>query len=195
MIRICLASAALLVAAASVHAQTPAPAPAAAAPPQTITLSAGVKRFWDGIKQNVSEAAEKMPEANYSFKPTPDVRTFGELVGHIAEAQHGMCLRIKGEQVPFERGSIEKKTAKADLVKALQSAIAACDSLYGAATDESVLKTAKMGPTEMSVINMLWYNISHSNEHYGNLATYMRLKGLVPPSTERSQAPRKPSND
>jgi uncharacterized damage-inducible protein DinB len=198
MTRFCLASAALLVAAVSAHAQTPAPAtpaaPAAAAP-QTISLSAGLKRSWDGIKRNVSEAAEKMPEANFSFKPSPEVRSFGEMVGHIAESQHGTCLRLKGEQPPFERGSIEKKTAKADLVKALQDSIAACDGVYGTSTDESLLKPTKFGQNEIAPINVLWSNISHSNEHYGNLVTYMRIKGLVPPSTERSQAPRKPSND
>ena len=195
MTRFCLASAAaLLVAATSVHAQTPAPT--APVTPQTITLNAGLKRFWDGIKRNVSEAAEKMPEANYSFKPTPDVRSFGELVGHVAESQHGMCLGLKGEKPPFERGSIEKKTTKAELVKALQDAIAACDSLYGTATDESLVKMTKFGPAqEAAPINILWYNISHSNEHYGNMVTYMRLKGLVPPSTERAQAPRKPSQN
>jgi uncharacterized damage-inducible protein DinB len=195
MTRFCLASAALLVAATSVNAQTPAPAAAPAAQPQTITLSAGLKRSWDGIKRNVSEAAEKMPEANYSFKPTPEVRSFGEMVGHIAESQHATCARLKGEQVPFERGSIEKKTAKADLVKAMQDSIAACDGVYGTATDESLVKLTKVGQNEVSPVNALWGNISHSNEHYGNLVTYMRLKGLVPPSTERAQAPRKPSQN
>lgn len=193
MTRFCLVSAALLVAAAAAHAQTPAPAAPPA--PQTITMSAGLKRSWDGIKRNVGEAAEKMPEANYSFQPTPDVRTFAAMVGHIAESQHGNCLRLKGEQIPFERGSIEKLTAKADLVKALQASIAACDGVYGAATDESLVKLTKVGQNEIAPITLLWGNISHSNEHYGNLVTYMRLKGLVPPSTERAQAPRKPSQD
>jgi uncharacterized damage-inducible protein DinB len=193
MTRFCLVSAALLVAAAAAHAQTPAPAAPPA--PQTITLSAGLKRQWDGIKRNVGEAAEKMPEANYSFKPTPDVRSFGEMVGHIAEAQFGICASLKGERPPFERGSIEKKTAKADLVKALQDAFVACDAIYGTATDESLVKLTKVGQNEIVPVNQLWYNISHSNEHYGNLVTYMRLKGLVPPSTERSQAPRKPSQN
>jgi uncharacterized damage-inducible protein DinB len=193
MTRFCLVSAALLVAAASAHAQTPAPtAPPA---PQTVSLSTGIKRSWDGIKRNVSEAAEKMPEANYSFQPTPDVRTFAGMVGHIAESQHATCLRLKGETIPFERGSIEKLTAKADLVKAMQASIAACDSVYGEATDESLVKLTKVGQNEIAPINMLWGNISHSNEHYGNLVTYMRLKGLVPPSTERAQAPRKPSQN
>ena len=101
MTRICLASAALLVAAASAHAQTPAPAAQQA---QVVTLSAGVKRGWDNIKRNVGEAAEKMPEANYSFKPTPDVRSFGELVGHVAESQHATCARsVEGGTRPLRR--------------------------------------------------------------------------------------------
>jgi uncharacterized damage-inducible protein DinB len=193
MTRFCLASAALLVAAASANAQTPA-APAAPAAPQTVTLSAGLKRSWDGIKRNVGEAAEKMPEANYSFKPTPDVRSFGELVGHVAESQLATCARLKGEQIPFERGSIEKKTAKADLVKALQDSIAACDGAY-TSTDEALVKMTKIGMNETAPITVLWGTLSHTNEHYGNMVTYMRLKGLVPPSTERAQAPRKPSQN
>jgi uncharacterized damage-inducible protein DinB len=201
MTRICLASAALLVAAVSAHAQTPATAPAASGPaasapaaqqPQVTTISAGVKRGWDNIKRNVAEAAEKMPEANYSFKPTPDVRSFGELVGHVAESQLATCARLKGEQIPFERGSIEKKTAKADLVKAMQDSIAACDGAY-TSTDEALVKMTKVGTNEIAPVTVLWGNISHTNEHYGNMVTYMRLKGLVPPSTERAQAPRKPS--
>jgi uncharacterized damage-inducible protein DinB len=183
MTRFCLASAALLVAAATVNAQTPAPAaPAAQQPPVVMTMSAGVKRAWDNIKRNIGEAAEKMPEANYSFKPTPDVRSFGEMVGHIAESQLGTCARLKGEQVPFERGSIEKKGAKADLVKALQDSIAACDGVY-TSTDEALVKMTKVGNNEVAPITVLWGNISHSNEHYGNLVTYMRMKGIVPPSS------------
>jgi uncharacterized damage-inducible protein DinB len=195
MTRICLASAALLVAAVSAHAQTPAPAgPPSGAAPQVTTISAGVKRGWDNLKRNVSEAAEKMPEANYSFKPTPDVRSFGELVGHVAESQLATCARLKGEQIPFERGSIEKKTAKADLVKALQDSIAACDGAY-TSTDEALVKMTKIGMNETAPITVLWGTLSHTNEHYGNMVTYMRLKGLVPPSTERAQAPRKPSQN
>jgi uncharacterized damage-inducible protein DinB len=193
MTRFCLASAALFVAAASVNAQTPAPAPAAQA--QVMTLSGGVKRAWDGIKRNVGEAADKMPEANYSFKPTPDIRSFAELVGHVAESMHVTCARLKGDPMPFERGSHEKKTVKAELVKAMQDAIAACDTVYGAATDESLVKMVKIGQSEFAQLNALWGNISHSNEHYGNMVTYMRLKGLVPPSTERANAPRKPSQN
>ena len=194
MTRFCLASAVLLVATAAAHAQTPAPA-APAAPPAPQTLSAGLKRFWDNHKRNLGEAAEKMPEANYSFKATPDVRSFGELVGHVAESLHGICSSLKGEKSPYERGSLEKKTAKAELVKAIQDSITYCDGVYQTATDESLVKMTKVGPQEIAPINYMWYNISHTNEHYGNMVTYMRLKGLVPPSTERAQAPRKPSND
>ena len=140
---------------------------------------------WAGAKRNMVESADQMPEANYSFKPTPEVRSFGELVGHVAESQHGVCLGLKGERPAFERGSIEKKTAKADLVKALQDAIAVCDSVYGAATDESLVKLTKVGQNELPPINHLWYNISHTNEHYGNMVTYFRMNGIVPPSSRR----------
>lgn len=176
-----MASALLLVAAGPAAAQG-----------QTAGLSEGIKRAWDGVKINVREAAEKMPEANYSFKPTPDVRSFGELVGHVAAALYGMCAGVKGEMPPVSRDTIGKQTTKADLVQSIQGAVTYCDGVYGATTDESALKPVKMGSNEAVPANLLWYNISHSNGHYGNMVTYMRLKGLVPPSTEPSQKP-KPS--
>jgi uncharacterized damage-inducible protein DinB len=186
MNRLLLASLAIVVAAGTARAQQPAPSAAPAAP---ASLTGGLKRSWDNIKRNVSEAAEKMPEANYSFKPTPDVRSFGGLVGHVAASQYGTCARLKGDAVPEAVGGYEKLATKAELVKAMQDSIAFCDGVYGSMTDESVLKPTKLGQNEVIPVNTLWGNISHSNEHYGNMVTYMRLKGLVPPSTERAQQP------
>ena len=106
------------------------------------------------------------------------------------------CSRAKGEKNPNE-GSFEKKTSKADLVKGLNDAIAYCDSVYGSASDSMLMQSVKVGepPNQRDVMraSMLIGNISHTNEHYGNMVTYMRLKGLVPPSTERAQQMRRPS--
>ena len=94
-------------------------------------LSASVKGMFDNIKRNITEAAAKMPEENYGFKPTPEVRSFGEIVGHLADANYLLCSRAKGEKNPNDGNSFEKKTAKADLVKALNDAVAYCDGVYG----------------------------------------------------------------
>ncbi len=160
-------------------------------------LSGSLKNMYDGIKRNLTESADKMTEANYAFKPTPEVRSFGELIGHLANANYMLCSRVKGEKNPNDGNDLEKKTAKADLVKGLQDAIAYCDGVYGAATDGMALELVKTGepPNQRDVPRAQWLisNIAHNNEHYGNIVTYLRLKGLVPPSTERAQQMRRPS--
>jgi uncharacterized damage-inducible protein DinB len=177
-------------------AQTPAPAPAPA--PQPTGLADGLKRAWNGVKQNVTETADKMPEANFSFKPTPEVRSFGEVLGHIANGNMAYCSMAKGETPP--KNDAEKITAKADLVKALNDSFAACDAVFSTLTDEAMLEKVKNGQRETARGVYIAGVIAHVNEHYGNLVTYMRLKGLVPPSTERAQkamaaAPKKPSQN
>src|SRR5512141_1366345 len=97
-------------------------------------LSTMLKGMFDGTKTNLSEAADKMPEAEYAYKPTPEVRSFGELVSHVANANFNYCALAKGEKNP-NAVDFEKKTAKADLVKGLQDSFAYCDGVYAAATD------------------------------------------------------------
>jgi uncharacterized damage-inducible protein DinB len=160
-------------------------------------LAGSLKGMYDGIKKNLSESAEKMPEANYSFKPTPDVRSFGEIIGHVANSNFFFCSRVKGEKNPNDGNDLEKKTAKADLVKGLQDAIAYCDGAYGSATDATAMEIVKTceppNQREVPRAQFLIGNIAHNNEHYGNIVTYLRLKGIVPPSTERAQQMRRPS--
>jgi uncharacterized damage-inducible protein DinB len=162
-------------------AQTQAPAAAPADP-----LSRAVRNMWDGVKRNVAESAAKMPEADFGFKPTPEVRSFGELLGHVANSAFSYCARAKGEANPNQGNDFEKKTAKADLVKAIGDAFAYCDGVYGTLTDAKALELVKSGQNEVPRVSALISNISHTNEHYGNIVTYLRLKGLVPPSTERT---------
>jgi uncharacterized damage-inducible protein DinB len=150
-------------------------------------LSGTLKTLWDGVKRNIMESAEKMPEANYAFKPTPEVRSFGELLGHIANSNFVYCARVKGDKNPNEGNDVEKKTAKADIQKGLTDSFAYCDGVYGTMTDAKAMEMMKMGQAEAPRARPLIANISHDNEHYGNIVTYMRLKGLVPPSTERTQ--------
>lgn len=163
-----------------------AQAPASGAEPND-PLSATLKGLWDGVKRNVAESAEKMPEANYAFKPTPEVRSFGELIGHVANSAFSYCSRVKGEKNPNDGNDFEKKTAKADLQMGLTHAFAYCDGVYGSMTDAQAMEMMTMGQSSAPKVRLLIGNISHTNEHYGNIVTYMRLKGLVPPSTERAQ--------
>jgi uncharacterized damage-inducible protein DinB len=156
-------------------------------------LSAGAKRTYGVIKGYITKAAAKMPEENYSFKPTPDVRSFGQIIGHIADANYGFCSAAGGEKAPvggFEPGSvsIEKtKTAKADLEKALADSFAFCDKVHAAMTDAGGAAMVKFMMGDMPKLSILEFNTHHDFEHYGNIVTYMRLKGIVPPSSEQQR--------
>ena len=154
-------------------------------PPSLTTLSGGTMSLYRSIRLNLLEAAETMPEANYPFKPTPDVRTFGELIGHVSNTHYTFCAAGRAVPNPNQK-NLETLTAKSDLVKALKESVAFCDAAYDKLTDAEMMAPAKWGETQITKGYVLSFNIAHDNEHYGNIATYMRLKGLVPPSTERS---------
>jgi uncharacterized damage-inducible protein DinB len=158
----------------------------AAAPANPITQSE--KGLYNFISGTVIAAAQKMPEENYSFKPTPEVRSFGQIVGHVADAQYMFCSSAIGETAPSK--DIEKtKTSKADLVAAMKDAQAYCMKTYAAMTDAKGAEMIKMMGFPMARIGVLSLNTAHTDEHYGNLVTYMRLKGLVPPTSENPEAP------
>ncbi len=151
--------------------------------PAADPLVAEARGGWDAVKNNIVRAAEKMPEENYAFKPVPEVRSFGQLIGHIVDAQYMMCSAAKAEK--RDPAGVEKtKTTKADLVAALKESVSYCDAVYSGLTDAQAAETVKMFGRERSKLAVLYFNISHSNEHYGNIVTYMRIKGLVPPSSE-----------
>jgi len=146
-------------------------------------LSTDAKMFWGNVKNNVVRAAEKMPEENYSFKPAPEVRTYGQILGHIADSQYMLCSAVLGEK--REPAGVEKtKTSKAELVAALQDSVKYCDGAYDALTDAKAAEMVKMFGRERSRLGALNMNASHSWEHYGNLVTYLRIKGIVPPTSE-----------
>jgi uncharacterized damage-inducible protein DinB len=146
-------------------------------------MSMGQKVFYGSVKNNIVKAAEKMPEENYSFKPSDDVRSFGQLVGHVADAQYLFCAPVSGEKNPM-LGIEKSKTSKADLVAALKDAVAFCDKAYDGLTDEQAAQVVKALGRDMAKITVLTINTAHSDEHYGNMVTYLRIKGIVPPSSE-----------
>jgi uncharacterized damage-inducible protein DinB len=138
------------------------------------------KQTYDVVKNNLIQMAEVMPEENYSFKPTPDIRTFAQMVAHVADAQARLCSAASGQPKSLDAAS---KTTKADLVAALKESSAMCDAAWDALTEANAHETIKLGPTERSKLGTLEYNSVHSNEEYGYMAVYLRLKGIVPPST------------
>jgi uncharacterized damage-inducible protein DinB len=124
-----------------------------------------------------------VPEENYSFKPTEVVRRFGQIAGHVADAQYIFCSVALGEKNPTP--NIEKtKTSKADLIAALKDAFAYCDKAYDSMTDASATQTVKFIGGDTPKLGVLSANNLHTTEHYGNLITYMRMKNIVPPTSD-----------
>src|SRR5258708_6890328 len=156
---------------------------------QSNPLSADVRRDYKGVRDFFIRAAEKMPEANYGFKPSPDVRTFGEVVAHVADDQYNLCAPAKNDTRKAPYTAIEDTLSKkAELVAALKDAFAYCDGAYDALTDASGAELVKFGnkgtPTRLEMLN---WNLWHTWEHYGGVVVYLRVKGLVPPTSERKQ--------
>jgi uncharacterized damage-inducible protein DinB len=141
---------------------------------------------WAGAKRNIVESAEQMPEANYGYKPVDTVRTFGQILAHVADSNYFYCARSKGEAPPVPDGTLEKTaTTKAAIVKALNESVAYCDAVYASLTATSAADMVKTGNRQIPRVQPLFANASHNVEHYGHLVTYFRMKEMVPPSTKR----------
>jgi len=146
-------------------------------------LTANAKVQFGALSGFVVRSAEKVPEELYSFRATPEVRSMAELYGHVADAMFAMCATAAGAKPP--RTGIEKVvTGKAALVAALKEGVSYCNTVYDGMTDQKGLETVPFyfGPTPR--VSVLYFVVTHTYEHYGNLVTYMRLKNIVPPSSE-----------
>jgi hypothetical protein len=154
------------------QAQAPATAPSS---------SDVIRQMYNTVKNNILKAADKMPDDAYDFKPTPEERSFGGWIGHVADAQTAGCSRVNGSPTG---GSASSKTSKADLVAALKDSFTVCDAAYASLTDSNAGDTVQSyrGPTTR--LGSLAGNVAHDNECYGSMAVYLRLKGIVPPSSE-----------
>lgn len=159
---------------------------------QPMGLAASLQRSYNGIKANLTGNAEKMPDADYTFKPgsMPEVRTYGALFMHVANSQYGACAAVKGVPNPNQGTDLEKtKTTKADIVKALADSFAFCDDAFSGTTDANA--TSDMVKTfmgEQPRAAALFGVIAHDNEMFGTSNVYLRSKGLVPASTERQMS-------
>lgn len=141
------------------------------------------KGMWQQMTSFITRAADQMPEKDYAFRPSHDVRTFGELIGHVAGAQYMICAAALGEK-PTAEDAIEKTvTTKAGLVAALKASTQFCERAY-AQTDAGTAAPTSLFGMSMPRMNALVLNATHNSEHYGNLVTYMRIRGMVPPSSQ-----------
>jgi uncharacterized damage-inducible protein DinB len=183
----------LMFVAVPLFAQTAAPSkpssPAQAAAPAgpTEPLSRLLFNSYNTAKLNMMQSAEKVSEADYAFQPTKEVMTFAQMLGHVANSQFSYCAAAKGEPNPNKDDFQKNAITKAAIQKALADVFAYCDTVYGTMTDARAMELITSGTSQAPRAGRLIGNLTHVNEHYGNLVTYMRIKGYVPPSTERAQ--------
>jgi len=141
------------------------------------------KNIYAISKNDILRSADKIPDDLWSFKPTPDVRTVGQLFAHVADGQYEFCgVVVEGKSVSKD---IEKTAkTKAEIMAALKDAFAYCDGAYAKMTDANAAELVSFGRMKITKLGAMDFNTAHNMEHYGNLVTYMRLKGIVPPSSE-----------
>jgi uncharacterized damage-inducible protein DinB len=183
--------AAAAIAALSFFAQAPAAAPAQPQqpPPPLPGLVAEVKTIYTNIHANIGKSVEQFPADKLTWQPTPAVRSWARLIGHITDDNNGACYLLAGETTRPARvdtadtqDSAANKLSKDDLLKGYKESVERCNKAFAAVTEANMAERA--APTSpRSKIGALTYNTSHTNEHYGNIVTYMRLNGMVPPST------------
>jgi uncharacterized damage-inducible protein DinB len=148
--------------------------------------AAEVQRAYAGQMNNIMKAAEKMPADQYQYKPTPEVRTFARVVNHVTEAQARSC-GAANHTAPENMVKVPSDTAadKDEILAGLKASFAECDKAFAATTDANFTEMFTLGQNKRSRAGLLWGTVSHDNEQYATLAMYLRLKGLVPPSSEK----------
>lgn len=143
-------------------------------------LSTELKQGYAMEKGFIVKSVAKMAEADYSFKPTPQVRSFGELANHVLDVQGALCATVKGDGKKFMNAS----TDKASVTAYAKQVFDYCDAVYDGMTDAAGLQMTKMFGMDKTKYGVLDFAIQHDNEGYGTMVVYMRLKGIVPPSSE-----------
>lgn len=144
---------------------------------------AAIRPLYEMVKGFILASAEQMPAEQYGYKPTPEVRSFGEILGHVASDQYWFCSRVKGE--PREEDESLEKLDKEHMIPALRAAFGYCDELYANLSGTRAAEMVDMGRQQRPRLFLLDYNVTHDWEHYGNLITYFRLNGMVPPSSQQ----------
>jgi uncharacterized damage-inducible protein DinB len=154
---------------------------------QTSPLAAAAKKSLQTVEGYIVKSAAQTSEADYAFKPTPEVRNFGAILAHIAGGNYLFCSTATGVANPKKGTDIEKTmTSKADLQKVLADSFAFCEAQADALTDAKISEMVDLFGAKQPRLSVLQTGVTHAFEHYGNLVVYMRLKGMVPPSSQRS---------
>ncbi len=149
-------------------------------------MAQAIKSQFEIVKGYLTKTAAQVSEENYAFKATPEVRSLGAIIGHVADANFNICSTASGTPSPM-KASVEKTmTTKAELSKALGDSLAFCEAALDGMTAAKSAEMVKFFGNEQPRLAVLAFDVAHNFEHYGNLVTYMRLKGMVPPSSQRS---------
>jgi hypothetical protein len=157
-------------------------APAAAGPTGP---AAEVQRSYAAVKANILKSADRMPAADFGYKPTADVRTYARVLTHVTEAQLHSCGAVNGVAMDALPKVPSETAGKAEIVEALVTSFADCDKAFASLTDANLTEMFDLGKVKRSRIGLMWGTVSHDNEQYATLALYLRLKGLAPPSSEK----------
>lgn len=175
-----IAATALVLFSTAAFAQAPRP-------PQTYPMF--LQGQYDTLKRNITGSAEKMPAEHFSFRPAPEVMTYAELIAHVLDVQYSYCAAVKGVASPAAKDVAKTTTTKAAVIELAKNSFAFCDDAMAALTPENAQQMITVGtaPNQRQVAraNQLTMLVVHGNEHYGNLVTYMRMKGIVPPSSSQ----------
>ena len=150
---------------------------------QAPSATSQARELWQEVTTFLVESANDMPENLYSFRPTPEVRTFGELIAHVAGAQKMFCAVALGEKPPAEDAVEQQAKTKASIVNALKASNAYCERAY-AQTDAAASGMVDLFGQQHTKLYALLMNATHDNEHYGNVVTYLRINKMVPPSSK-----------
>ncbi len=143
-----------------------------------------LEMLWSGMTGYITQVAEETAEADYAWRPTEGVRSIGEMIGHIAGAQYLICAAALGDP-PRDEDAVERSAkTKAALVEALKASTEYCARAYRQ-SDEALRGETTLFGQKGSRYYALGMNATHNGEHYGNLVTYLRLRGVVPPSSRR----------
>lgn len=148
--------------------------------------SSDARSAWNSVSGNLIAAAVKLPEQDYSFRPSSDVRSFAELIGHVADSNLAFCAPLLPQAKPVFGAA--KLTGKAELLRALKDSVALCTAAADRVSDEDATEQVTLFGRQRAKLSVVWANVAHANEHYGNVVTYLRIKGIVPPSSDGGSA-------
>jgi len=148
-------------------------------------IKSAIDPQYETARKNFVEAAEAMPEANYTYKLTPDQRPWSEWLNHTAGMNLRMCAQMKGDTPPAQSNGADM--SKSALVKAIGESFSYCNTVIGSLSEEATLKEVSVGPRKTTPLAIMVAQLAQLNSHYGNMVGYLRSKGITPPSTARNQ--------